>query len=143
MSKRSQQRHYPIWQPAKQVTDHHGDHHEEHTLLPFTTHHRIDPAHLCDSLKESAVAVDDHDKRENKAEDKQTDNVRHVVGSPRGPVDAAGGAGTLRTVAAPSEQWWKSPNHGINPGESNAYDHFSVVGGVGLCGAHHGAVTLV
>lgn len=99
--------------------------------------------YLCDSLKESAIAVDNHDKRENKAEEKQTDNVRHVVGRPGGPVDTAGGAGTLGTVAAPSKQWWKSPNHGIHPGEGNTHGHLSVIGRVSLRGPHHGAVALV
>ncbi len=116
-------------------------------FLKSITHQLVDSnvcdTYLCDSLKESAIAVDNHHKRENKAEDKQTDDVRHVVGCPGSPVDAAGGAGTLRTVAAPSKQRWNSPNHGIYPGEGNTHGHLSVIGRVGLRGPHHGAVALV
>lgn len=51
--------------------------------------------HLFDCIQKLPIAEDNHQKRSNKAEEKQTDDVRYVVRCLGCPVNGAGGSWTF------------------------------------------------
>lgn len=58
------QSHDPVGQPAQQVGHHHGDHHQQHTLLPLTADGRVDAAHLQNRRKMERRSGEEEEMKE-------------------------------------------------------------------------------
>ena len=105
-------------------------------MIPLLTY-------LLDGAEQLAVAVHDDHEGQHQAGHEQAHDVGNVVSGLGRPVHRAGGPGPLGAVTAPPEERGHGPEQGVGPGQDDAQGHFAVVGGVGLGGAHHGAVALV
>lgn len=96
-----------------------------------------------DGNQDAAIGVDHEQEGQQEAEDEETQHVGDAAGGPDVPLDRACGAGTLRPVAAPSQQRWQGPEERVEPGAGDAQPGFPEIWGVHLWGVQHGGVTLI
>lgn len=100
-------------------------------------------SHLSDGVQQLAVGVEDDTEWQKQAEDEQADDVGDVIGRLGPPIHRASGAGTLRPVFAPAQQWRHGPGHRVEPGEADPSQRWAVLSAAGNGGRNHGAVTLI
>lgn len=96
-----------------------------------------------DGNQDAAIGVDHEQEGQQEAEDEETQHVGDAAGGTEVPLDWACGAGTLRPVAAPSQQRWQGPEERVEPGAGDAQPGLPEVWGVHLWGVQHGGVTLI
>ncbi len=99
--------------------------------------------HPMNGNEDLPVAVDHQKKRQQQTKDKEADDVRSCFRGVLVPLDWTGGAGTLRTVAAPAEEWWHCPQERVQPAACDEEPGLPIVRHICFWTAENGAVTLV
>lgn len=104
---------------------------------------RLVYTHPPDCNEDSAVRVDHEQKGKQQAEDEQTQHIWDAGGWAELPLDWACGTGSLRPIAAPTQEGWQCPEERVEPGTSNTEPGLPKVWDVNLGGMQHGVVTLI